>query len=643
MKILFLTLFLLTINTVFAQNNVQINSQLSNIIQDMGNKEYKIALSSIHRLIQQNPNDSNLHRYYAEILSFLNYQKEALSNINKAILLSKETSSNYIIAGNIYRELQDYTNAKNSYDKAISLDPGISSVYTEYALLNLHYRFLDEAERLSQLAFHYDPNAWQNVILKASIAEAKKNSEEAQEIFLNGIKKFPYEEALIDTLAEFYLYIKEWDKAIIILQKANTRFGDSIIRNEMLGDLFLSKGDFPQSLQYYELVDQTVRDFPLPASALLKWKIYYLNKILSNTEVASTFLQEAFELEPLNQLYLIEFYHYLISTDNTTLRNAVATYLQKRATLERQKGIGYYYLSLLQKIIMLDPSLNDVRKKLIDYAQLQNNQYQIGQLLQESYQQQPDNTSLKRTLDLRKHLAQTQRLNTKKRQIHQYTNKVFIEDNSEQFQEAIKNEIHSIELFFPTIYSSIDLTENFQQETRALFHNNTNYNLVTHLQIDSTRDLLTIDIYDKEGTLLTSYKLFFRPDRLSELLIFYTEKITKLLPPIGFITQRMPSSAFNISLTQKQITNNSKVAILDKDFFPITTATVTSATFSDAIIQQDKVPLSIIDLKNSFVVPIEYVPSLWTNEQGTTTSNTNIIQNIMQVSQPHYTPNISFP
>ncbi|MDK2819081.1 MAG: hypothetical protein KFW21_06505 [Spirochaetota bacterium] len=635
-----LLLIIIQITSIsFSQTTESVNVQLEQVQQHITDKNYALGISILTVLIQENPNDNNIYRAYAELLLSFRHYDDATTNIQKAILLSKDNPSNYVIEGNIYRAQKKYTNAQTSYAHAIKLSPNMGEAYSEFSLLNLQYRFIQDAERLAKLAYHYSPNSWQNIILRAKIAQQNNNSTLAQKIFLEGVRRFPYNENLLDAFAEFYISNKEYNKASVILKEVNIRFGDSILRNNLLGDLLFSQSNYTEALKYYELIDQIYAELPIDNIAILKWKLYNLYQITNNTNKSNESLQKAFELDPTNQLYISAFYNYLLSTDNTALKTMFSKYLEKLATQERGKGLGHYYLSLLKKIFELDPSNTKVRNSLIDYAKIKNDQHLINQLLKENIKQDTNNTLITKIITLRNHLTKTKKLDTNQRRSYQYTNKIFITDSSCKIGSSIQKELKDLEFFYPNIIFSVELEKDFKRESKTIFQNNTNYNLVIDMVINQDNSVLNIEVFDKKGLLINYFKHAFSTQILSENLINLVLNISQMLPPIGYINTRLANSTFNISLGSTHLlTTNSIVTILDKNFVPLTTATITSITPYSATVKQNMTPRSIIDIESAFVIPIEFIPSLDTN----TIQSTNIIKNINQISQIRHATTVDF-
>ena len=444
---------------------------------------------------------------------------------------------------------------------------------------------------------------------------------------------------MLDAFAEFYISNKEYNKASVILKEVNVRFGDSILRNNLLGDLLFSQSNYTEALKYYELIDQIYAELPIDNIAVLKWKLYNLYQIANNTDKSNESLQKAFELDPTNQLYISAFYNYLLSTDNTALKTMFSKYLEKLATQERRKGLGHYYLSLLKKIFELDPSNTKVRNSLIDYAKIKNDQHLINQLLKENTKHDTNNTLITKIITLRNHLTKTKKLDINQRRFYQYTNKIFITDSSCKIGSSIQKELKDLEFFYPNIIFSVELEKDFKRESKTIFQNNTNYNLIIDMVINQDNSVLNIEVFDKKGLLINYFKHAFSTQILSENLINLVLNISQMLPPIGYINSRLANSTFNISLGSTHLlTTNSIVVILDKNFVPLTTATITSITPYSATVTQNTTPTSIINIESAFVIPIEFIPSLDTN----TIQSTNIIKNIDQISQIRHATTVDF-
>ncbi len=629
------TLFLLLLFApalVFSQTTEYVSRELQNVKTYIEDKNYAQGLSTLNELLQKNPNDNNIYRSYSELLLDLGQYDMALSNIQKAILLSKANPSNHLMAGNIYRAKKDFSNAQQSYNSAIRLNPGMGEAYTEFSLLNLQHHFLRDAQRLAELAYHYNPTSWQNIILRANIANNNNQRNLAQQIFLEGIQNYPYNEQLIDAFAEFYVSNNEFEKAVIILKESNARFGESFSRNQLLGDSAFTENNQTEAIQYYEILDNTYTELNLPPSSLIKWRLHILYHNNEQIDKAHEFLQNALELDPLNQLYISTFYQHLLLMDNIPLRTALAKHLEKIAQQERKNGINYYHLTLLQKILSLTPSNNNARKHLLDYAKIQQNEANIQKFLEETIANDKFNQSILSKLSLRNHLEKTKRLNQSERPIYQFTNKIFVDDNLCYFANSVQKEFENLETFFPELHNQIELRQNFNQESRTLFQTNTNYNIVSHLYVkDST---VNVDIFDKKGLPITTFKQGFSDKNFTRTLIAFTQYIDELLPSIGYIYSRQADSQFKISLGSKNnISTNTQVAILDRNFKPLTTAEVISVSPYESTIKQLSIPLQSIDIESAYIVPVEYTSN---------TQSTNIIKDIDQISQIRYSKQASF-
>ncbi len=633
LKYLFLALILPS--CVFGQTKEHINRELQKVHTYISEKNYAQGMSTLNELQLSNPNDNDVYRSYGELLLELGQYDLAITNIQKAILLSRANPSNHLIAGNIYRARNDYEEAQQAYDTAVRLAPGLGEIYTEFALLNLQHNFLQEAQRLAALAYHYNKDFWQNIILRATIEQKNNQRTKAQQIYLEGIQNFPYNEQLLDAFAEFYISNNEYDKAVVILEEANSRFGESFARNQLLGDSAFIENHQDQAMFYYDKIDKTLTSLNLPLSPLIRWRLYTLH-LKTDPEKSYEFLQSAVELDPMNQLYISAFYQHLLSVDKPTLKTSLAQHLEKLANQERKSGFNIYLLTLLQKIVSLTPSNNNARRYLLDYAKIQQNEAQVQRFLEETLSYDKDNKELQTKLDLRSHLARTKRLDRSIRPEYQYTNKIFVDDNICHFASSVQKELQNLETYFPKFHNQIELRQTFAQESRTLFRTNTNYNIVSHLYIqDST---IIVDMYDKNGLPLTSFKHGFQARNFSQILNSLVQSLDDLLPPIGYIDSRQLDSQFKITLgTKDNISTNMQVAILDADFNPLTTAEVVSTTPYDSIIKQLSIPLRSIDIESAYIVPLEYVPSLNDNIQ-----NTNVIKDINQIKQTRYPKQINF-
>ena len=635
---LLLSFFIMGVS--YAQNSVP--DQLKTIKEHIQQDDYTMGITLLDQLVTQNPYDNTIYRYYAELLLEIDMVDSAISNIQEALRLSQNNPENHIIAGNIYRAQKDYLKAKESYEKAITLAPGTAQVYYEYATLNIDFKYLNEAERLLNLSINFEPQSWENIILKAKLATERKQFTQAQNLFFEAVERFSYEETVLAEFADFYIQRKLYNKAIEVLKETNIRFGDSSRRNKILGDLLFIQGRYEESLQYYTLSDQNQGSSPFPVPHALKWKLYNLSKITGDMDTAHRYLKEAFELSPNNQLYISTFYNYLMTLpEGDITRLALSRFLEKKADLLGKKGVGLYYITILQRIVFLDPTNTKIRSKLINYARLYNNEYRIDSLLRANATYDPQNTGLSNSILLREHLQKTSRLDINPKKEYIYTNKIYIDNNLGFLVDTIKNDIEFINTFFNGVVYSVNTSVPFAAETKNIFQNNTNYNIITHASIQEDGSEVSIQVYDKTGYPIRRDSDFYNEALLTESIINHIEKSVANTPPIGLLLERLPNSTFRINLgTKLNITNNSSLVIMNKDFEPIVTATVTEVLPETAIIKQDGVSQDFFNFEESFIVPLKYVPSLNTNTNVTPMSTG--ITNILQISQKRYSATVDF-
>ncbi len=625
MRVLLIIAFL-TAGISHSQTTELINSELQKVNEYIIEKNYAQGLSTLNTLLQQNPNDSNIYRKYAELMLELHQYSAAVTNIEKAILLSKNNPSNYLVAGNIYRAEHNYESAQEAYSNAIKIAPGMGEAYTDFALLNLQHYFMHDAGRLAELAYHYNPDSWQNVILRAKIAQQNGFTNEAQNIFLEGIKDFPYNEQLLDAFAQYYIDLGQNSKAVVILEEANSRFGESLYRNQTLAENAFRQKQYELAAKYYEILVETYKILKLPPDPLAEWRLYIMYNMQG--EPSAERLLEAFEYDPQNQLYISALYAYLMDSGNEELKISLSRYLAGLSAETREMGINYYYLSLLKKITALNPADNKARAELINYAKIIGSEFMVQEFLEESLKYEPNNKFLEMSLEIRDYLSRTRRLNLKKRPVYQYTNKIFIEDNPSFYSDYAALELQNLEFLFPNIYNQTELSENFAQESRTMFQTNTNFNTASRMYISN--QTIYAEIFDKYGVPVAVFVQGFSPENLTRTMIAFMRYLSDMLIPVGYLESRGGASTFVISLGSEQgLKDKDIVAILDKNFNLLTTAEVESTGKNTATVRQLATPTRMIDLSTSYVVPAEYIPSLGIE-------NNHAIKDITQVSRIRY-------
>jgi tetratricopeptide (TPR) repeat protein len=150
-------------------------------------EKYEDELPSLKRSAKNNPDDAQSQRDYAVALYATGNLEDAKEYYEKELTLNEKDAVLRNNLGNVYRDLEEYDSAVDSYKKAIELDPKLVNPY--YNLCNLLVYTLDRAE-------------------------------EALEIYTAGIESIPEkEEDFLNSIGLVYEYLKDTSNAISTYEK----------------------------------------------------------------------------------------------------------------------------------------------------------------------------------------------------------------------------------------------------------------------------------------------------------------------------------------------------------------------------------------------------------------------------------------
>ncbi|MGL4387942.1 MAG: tetratricopeptide repeat protein [Brevinema sp.] len=578
---LFLLLMCLCTNTsIFTQE-----TSLSNIQTSIESHDYAKSFSLLQEELLRTPNNTHVYRLYAKLLLDLENYNEALSNINQAIFFSHSNSENHRIAGNIYRAMNDYTNSSSSYSKAINLDPNNIKSYHDFAILNAQFGYLIDANRLLNLAENFDNNAWENHLIKAKIATQRNKFDEAKKILFEAINLFSDKEELILELANIYIKLKQPNQAIALLKEANKRFSESAKKNTLIGDILFKNKNYQEALNFYLSAQKLIPPYLQKNRTQILWKLFNLYYITGNLKPAEQYIYDALSMNRSHQLYQAAYYYFLFQTTlaSSPSRKIAGNLFLEFAFEKKNMGISLYYVSLLQKASLLDPMNIIAKDQLLEYAKIKKDNYLINNILQEISQIETEKSRIHNVILFRNHLTKTKRLNIQPTATVQFKHLVYIEPRYDLLHKILGSEIQNVEQFFPNIRSSIEVEDSFLKNSISIFQNNKDYQIISSISFDPFSNI-KITSYDYKGMPITNLVLPMSEKNFTDNVINYAKKINDLVPNIGFIKKRLGENAFEVSLgKQHQISNDTKLTILDKNFNAISELTITNTTESRSI------------------------------------------------------------
>ena len=164
------------------------NKSINEVIKLYKTNNLKKAKEEIDHLLEKDENSEFLN-IKGIILRASNELKESLISYNKAISINSSKATYFNNRGNVYRELGNYKNASNDFNKALDLDPKFFDALVNLILLKHDKKLYKETEGLCKEAININNSRSEGYkLLGISYLKQEKNSsaieylEKAQEI-----------------------------------------------------------------------------------------------------------------------------------------------------------------------------------------------------------------------------------------------------------------------------------------------------------------------------------------------------------------------------------------------------------------------------------------------------------------------------
>ena len=114
--------------------------------------------------------------------------QKTIQLLEEAKKLDPQNFIRSIHAGNIYRDMQNWLKAQESYEEAIRLKPGVSTSYELLALVYAEQRQFSKAEENFKLALKFDPKNISSLHNSGVLYLQQKKFREAEKQFLEVLK-----------------------------------------------------------------------------------------------------------------------------------------------------------------------------------------------------------------------------------------------------------------------------------------------------------------------------------------------------------------------------------------------------------------------------------------------------------------------
>jgi tetratricopeptide (TPR) repeat protein len=216
-------------------------------------EDYSKALLYFLRASELNPNSATIHYKLAEVLAKSNKDEDlrkASLSIEQALKLEKKNKYYYLLAGNIYSSLGQFSKSANMFEAMLKEVPDTEEYLFELATLYLFDKKEDEALRIYNRAESAIGINEASSLQKQRIYMDKGKMPEAIAEGEKLVGAFPEEERYLLALAELLSQNKQTDKAINRIESFLKENPDSPSAKMLLGGLYRDSGQEQKSREY---------------------------------------------------------------------------------------------------------------------------------------------------------------------------------------------------------------------------------------------------------------------------------------------------------------------------------------------------------------------------------------------------------
>jgi len=125
--------------------------------------QFADASKALRQLMLVAGSDPRVASEYGKVLTQQGYAKDAVSVLSKAVQLNSTDWTLYSTLGVAYDQLDDHTNARKSYDRALAMKPGEPSVVNNYAVSRMLTGDYDGAVQMLASLHSNDPKIAANL------------------------------------------------------------------------------------------------------------------------------------------------------------------------------------------------------------------------------------------------------------------------------------------------------------------------------------------------------------------------------------------------------------------------------------------------------------------------------------------------
>jgi tetratricopeptide (TPR) repeat protein len=257
------------------------------------------AIAAYQQAISANPKEPANYIAVARVQLIVGQYLEAQKNIEKAILLNRNSALAQAILGRSLAMQDDYLAAESAYNTALGIDPNNALAHAYYAelLVDLvnqgkgQLGSLDKAAEESRKAVALDSSLYETHQARGLVLESTSNYEDA-------VAEYQAALAINDNIASlhlalgriYYVNMNNYVQAVEEFTKAYALNPGDPLPNLYISRVYVKTGDFAKAAQYAE---QALKDDP--ADATLQGNLGSMYYKLGEYDLAIQYLRLAIQ------------------------------------------------------------------------------------------------------------------------------------------------------------------------------------------------------------------------------------------------------------------------------------------------------------------------------------------------------------
>jgi putative PEP-CTERM system TPR-repeat lipoprotein len=240
------------------------------------------------------------------------------------------------LRGLVHLARKNFAAARQSFEKALTIDPLFFPAASSLAALDLAEKKPDDAQKRFEAMLTRDPKNAQTLLALAGLkAGSGATKEEVTASLKKVVETIPDQVAPRLVLIDHYLSLKEFKQAAVVAQEASTKFPERIEILESLGRAQLASGDLNQASKTFNNLARLQ-----PQSALPHVRLAEVHMSDQKPDAAAQSLKRALAITP----DLIAAQNGLIRLDSNAGRINEALAMAKTVQKQRpSEAIGYIF------------------------------------------------------------------------------------------------------------------------------------------------------------------------------------------------------------------------------------------------------------------------------------------------------------